>query len=466
MGTLLAARLQMEVSLAFHMIFAALGIGLPLLMVIAEGLALRTGREHYRALARKWAKATALTFAVGAVSGTALSFELGLLWPRFMALAGGVLGPAFALEGYAFFIEAIFLGLYLYGWDRISPRAHWLTGIAVAISGMMSGVLVVAANAWMQVPGGFTAEGLQLVDASPFAVFQTPAWFHMALHSTLSCYIATGFAVAGVYAMGLLRGRDDAYHRSGIGLALAVGTVAAVLQPLSGDLSARSVAEYQPLKLAAAEAHFETSSHVPLLIGGIPDEETGEVSYALRIPSGLSLLVGHDPATVIEGLNDYPRELWPPVLITHVAFQIMVGLGFFMIFVGGLFWLWRWRRGTAPRWLLAGVLAAAPAGFIALEAGWIVTEVGRQPWVIYEVMRTAEGVTPIAEVPWTLFGFSVLYLVLGTALVFLLRALAHGQPRLVGTQGRAAGANVGTALRDPNAAPRRDAGQPEEHDER
>ncbi|MEJ2504458.1 MAG: cytochrome ubiquinol oxidase subunit I, partial [Gemmatimonadota bacterium] len=250
MNALLAARAQMEVSLAFHMVFAALGIGLPLLMLVAEGLWLRTGREHYRHLARTWAKATALTFAVGAVSGTALSFELGLLWPRFMEVAGAVLGPAFALEGYAFFIEAIFLGLYLYGWDRLSPRAHWWTGVPVAVSGLLSGILVVAANAWMQTPTGVDAAsavgGQPLAIGDPLAVFRTPAWLQMSLHSTLSCYAATGFAVAGTYALGLLRGRSNAYHRAGLTLAMAVGATAAILQPLSGDLSARNVARYQP----------------------------------------------------------------------------------------------------------------------------------------------------------------------------------------------------------------------------
>lgn len=430
MDSLLAARAQMEVSLAFHMIFAALGIGMPLLMVAAEGLWLRTGQEHFRALARKWAKATALTFAVGAVSGTALSFELGLLWPRFMEFAGAIIGPAFALEGYAFFIEAIFLGLYLYGWERLSPRAHWLTGIPVALSGLASGILVVAANAWMQTPSGFRLEGGELVDVDPFAVFTTPAWFQMALHSSLSCYIATGFAVAGVYAAGMLRGRRDAYHRSGLRLSLALATVTALLQPLSGDLSARNVAEYQPIKLAAMEAHFETARGVPLLIGGIPNEETGEVSWALRIPRALSLLVAHDPDAEVPGLNDFPRELWPPVMITHVAFQVMVGCGFALIALGVGYWWLQWRRRARgsgePRWLLAALVVGAPLGFVALEAGWIVTEVGRQPWVVYEVMRTREAVTPLAQVPVTFWGFSLLYLGLAVALVALLRGLARG----------------------------------------
>ena len=424
MDALTAARAQMEVSLGFHMIFAALGIGLPLLMLIAEWRWLRTGSAHYRELARTWAKATALTFAVGAVSGTALSFELGLLWPRFMKLAGAVVGPAFALEGYAFFIEAIFLGLYLYGWDRLTPRAHWLTGWPVAISGLLSGILVVAANAWMQAPVGFelAADG-SLANPDPLATFRSPAWFHMAVHSSLSCYIATGFAVAGVYAFGMLRGRADPYHRSALGIALAVGTIAALLQPLSGDWSMREMAVYQPAKLAAAEAHFHTSSHAPLLIGGLPAAD-GNVRYAIRIPSGLSFMMGRSPETVVRGLDQTPAHERPPVLITHLAFQVMVGCAFALIAAGLLFWIAR-RRHTEPRWLQLLVLLAAPLGFVALEAGWILTEVGRQPWVVYGVMRTAAGVTPRSDVAYTFYGFTVLYLVLGCALIILLRGLAR-----------------------------------------
>ncbi|MCG8351455.1 MAG: cytochrome ubiquinol oxidase subunit I [Chloroflexales bacterium] len=430
MDTLTAARAQMEVSLAFHMIFAALGIGMPLLMMLAEGLWLRTRQPHYRDLARKWGKATALTFAIGAVSGTALSFELGLLWPRFMAFAGELIGPAFALEGYVFFIEAIFLGLYLYGWERLSPLAHWLTSIPIALSGMLSGVMVVAANAWMQNPVGFELIDGQPANINPLAAFLSPAWFQMALHSTLSCYIATGFAVAGVYAMGMLRGRRDAYHRSALTLSLALATVTALLQPISGDLSARHVAEYQPAKLAAMEAHFETSANAPLIIGGIPDAETGEVHYAIEIPNGLSLLIGRSSGTVVTGLNDIPANERPNVLLTHLAFQIMVASGFALIGLGLWFWLVRWRYPALDRpWLLRALVIGSPLGFLALETGWIVSEVGRQPWVIYEVMYTSAGVTPDPAVPLTFFGFSLLYVVLGITLAILLRALATGAPQ-------------------------------------
>ena len=357
-----------------------------------------------------------------------------------LGVAGGVLGPAFALEGYAFFTEAIFLGLYLYGWDRLSPRAHWLTGVPVAFTGFLSGVLVVAANAWMQTPTGLesalastgsTISSPQVVGplaiTDALAVFKSPAWFQLALHSSLSCYIATGFATAGVYALGLLKGRNDAYHRAGITLALAVGGIAAVLQPVSGDISARFVAEHQPAKLAAAEAHFETMRGAPLTLGGIPTGD-GEVVLAVQVPYGLSLLAHHDPNAEVTGLDAFPPEDRPNVLLTHLAFQLMVALGFAMIAVAAWFWWVKWRRpGTLPdrRALLRTVLIASPAGMLAIEFGWLLTEMGRQPWIIYEVLRTELGVTPIQEVPLTLLGFFVLYVALGTALVFLLRALAH-----------------------------------------
>jgi cytochrome d ubiquinol oxidase subunit I len=428
MDTLLAARAQMEVSLAFHMVFAALGIGMPLLMVLAEALWLRTGQAHYRDLARKWAKATALTFAIGAVSGTALSFELGLLWPRFMAFAGGIIGPAFALEGYAFFLEAIFLGLYLYGWERLSPRAHLAAGAAVAASGVLSGVLVVAANAWMQEPAGMRMAAGKAVEVSALAPFLSPAWGQMALHSTLSCYIATGFAAAGVYALGMLRGRRDAYHRAGLALTLAVGTAAALAQPLSGHVSAQHIARNQPAKLAAAEAHFHTQRGAPIVVGGIPDPETGTVRGALRIPRLLSFLATDDFDGEVKGLDSVPRELWPNVVVTHLAFDVMVGSAFAMIGLGLWFWLVRWRRREPGRWLLRALVAGSPLGMVALEAGWIVTEVGRQPWIVRGVMLTRDGVTTVGGVTATFFGFTVLYLALGTALALLLRRLATGAP--------------------------------------
>lgn len=431
MSNLFAARFQMAYSLGFHMIFAALGVGMPLLMFIAEGLWLKTRQERYLRLAKTWAKATGILFAIGAVSGTALSFEMGLLWPRFMAFAGGTIGPAFALEGFAFFMEAIFLGLYLYGWDRLSTRAHWFAGGVVALSGALSSALVVAANAWMQYP-----MGIDLLRSSPETVnaaallFTNPVWVVMTIHSTISTYAATGFAVAGVYAWGALRGRMDDMRRTAVAIALAVGTVAALIMPVTGHMSAQQVAELEPVKLAAMEAQFQTERRAPLRVGGLPDVAGQRVPFALSIPGGLSWLAYGDPNAEVAGLDRVPRADWPNIPVVHIAFQVMVAAGGAMVLVAAMFWWLRGRRGRAPGaterpWILRILVAAAPLGFIALEAGWIVSEVGRQPWIILGVMRTTEAVTPAAGLPVALSGFVVLYALLGTVLVWLLTRLRH-----------------------------------------
>ncbi len=432
MDTLTAARAQMEISLGFHMIFAAMGIGMPVLLLAAEWLYLRTGEAHYRELARRQTKVTALLFAIGAVSGTALSFELGLLWPGLMGMAGSVLGPTFALEGYAFFIEAVFIGLYLYGEGRMKPWHHWLAGVPVAVSGAASGILVVAANAWMQCPPPDTGTMLhgRFVTVDPSAAFRSPAWIPMAVHSTLACYIAVGFAITAVSAWAILKGRDRAYHRAAITLAMVMATASALLQPVSGDVLARMVARTQPVKLAAMEAHFETRRGADILVGGIVDAEHETVRGALRIPNGLSLLVAHDPDAEVRGLRETPRELRPPVGLVHTAFDVMVGAGTALMVVGAAFWLLRWRRrkrGDAgdPPWMLKALVACGPLGFLALEAGWVVTEAGRQPWTVQGLLFTRDAVTPAQGVGVTFVVFTALYLALGAVVVALLGYLAR-----------------------------------------
>jgi cytochrome d ubiquinol oxidase subunit I len=422
MSDLLAARSQMAVSLAFHIIFAVVGIGMPVLMVIAERRWQKTGDAIHLDLAKRWSKGTAILFAVGAVSGTVLSFELGLLWPGFMEAAGGIIGMPFSLEGFAFFTEAIFLGIYLYGWDRISPRSHLWSGVAVAVSGAASGIFVVTANSWMNSPAGFDLVDGRLVNIDPIAGMLNPMAFQQTLHMTLAAYTATGFAVAGIHAFLLLFDRENAFHRRALSAALVLGVPAAVLQPISGDISARSVAALQPVKLAAMEAHFETTASAPLTIGGFPDMETGETRYAIRIPYGLSLLAFHDPHAVVRGLNDFPREDWPNVPIVHIAFQIMVVLGTYLALLS-LWIAWRAYRKKdicASRWLLRAIALAAPMGFIAIEAGWTVTEVGRQPWIIYGVMRTADAVTPMPGLVVPFLLFTLLYCFLGVIVAWLL----------------------------------------------
>lgn len=422
MNDLLAARSQMAMSLGFHIVFAVVGIGMPLLMVLAEWRWHRTGDAICLDLAKRWARGTAILFAVGAVSGTVLSFELGLLWPQFMAFAGPVIGMPFSLEGFAFFIEAIFLGVYLYGWDRVSPRAHLLSGVAVAVSGAASGVFVVIANAWMNTPAGFDMAAGRVIAVRPLAALANPAAFQQTLHMMIAAYVGTGFAVAGIHAFLLLRHPKSAFHRRALTIALAVGAPAAVLQPISGDISARAVARQQPAKLAALEALFHTTRGAPLTIGGLPDTETRTVSMGLRIPYGLSLLAFHDPRAEVRGLDQVPRADWPPVAIVHVAFQVMVALGSYLALLS-LMLGWRaWRRKdpATSRGVLRAIALATPFGFLAIEAGWVVTEVGRQPWIIAGVLRTRDAVTPMPGIAVPFVLFTLLYVGLSAAVLWLL----------------------------------------------
>ena len=435
MNDLLAARSQMAMSLAFHIIFAAIGIAMPLLMVIAEWKWLRTKDEVYLTLAKRWARGTAILFAVGAVSGTVLSFELGLLWPSFMGYAGAIIGMPFSLEGFAFFTEAIFLGIYLYGWDRVPPRAHLFAGAVVAASGAFSGIFVVIANAWMNTPTGFRVVGGKPVDINPVAAMMNPAAFAQTLHMTLAAYAATGFVVAGIHAFMLRRDPRNRFHKSAIAIALTMGGVAALLQPLSGDILAKMVAQNLPVKLAAMEGQFATEKGAPLRIGGIPDESAGVTRYAIRIPYGLSILAYDDPNATVKGLNDFPANERPPVAIVHVSFQIMVACGMAMMGIAVLaawrYWrAWRRRSETwlASKWFLRALILGAPLGFIAIETGWVVTEVGRQPWIIYGVMRTAEAVTPVPRLVIPFITFTLLYIFLAACTVWLLLRQVAASP--------------------------------------
>lgn len=427
MSDLFAARSQMALSLGFHIVFAEIGIAMPLMMVVAEWRWRRTGDEVYLRLAKRWAKGTAILFAVGAVSGTVLSFELGLLWPRFMQLAGPIIGLPFSLEGFAFFTEAIFLGVYLYGWERISARAHLTAGILVAVSGAASAIFVVMVNAWMNTPTGLSMSGGQIARIDPIEGMLNPSSFQQSLHMLLAAYAATGLAVAGVHAWILLRKPDARFHRRALGLALLVGAPAAILQPVSGDVSARNVAVWQPTKLAALEGQFATERGAPLRIGGWPDVATERTRFAIEIPHGLSLLAFHDPDAEVRGLSSFARENWPPVPPVHIGFQIMVALGTTMAVVS----LWaafvaiRKKDVTRHRWLLRALAVVTPFGFIATEAGWTVTEVGRQPWVAQGVLRTADAVTPMPGLIVPMMTFAVLYLGLGAIVVALMVSMVR-----------------------------------------
>ena len=431
MTDLLAARLAMALSLGFHILFAAAGIAMPLLMVIAEWRWLRSRDPVDLELTKRWLKGTAILFAIGAVSGTVLSFELGLLWPGFMRWAGPVIGMPFSLEGLAFFLEAIFLGIYLYGWDRVPPLAHWAAGVIIAASGCLSGIFVVCANAWMNTPAGFRMENGVAVDIDPIAAMMNPAAFQQTLHMTIAAYLAIAFAASGIHARGLLRDPASAFHRRALAITLLLGIACAPLQLVSGDISAKQVAQSQPAKLAAMEGLWETQRRAPLTIGGLPDEREEVTRYGIELPGMLSWLAFGDLDAEVKGLREFPREDRPPVVITHVAFQVMVGAGTTLLAVALLSAVLWVRRRSVPvdRRFLKLLVLVSPLGLIAIEAGWIVTEVGRQPWIVYGVMRTRDAVTPMPGLVVPLVTIAALYVFLGLVVIALLRRQVFDAPR-------------------------------------
>jgi cytochrome d ubiquinol oxidase subunit I len=424
------ARGQMAMFFAFHIVFAVAGMGMPVLMVVAEAAYRKTGKPVYLELAKRWARGTGVLFAVGAVSGTVLSFEIGLLWPRFMEFSGGIIGLPFALEGFAFFSEAIFLGIYLYGWEKVSPRLHLLSGAGVALGGIVSGIFVVTANAWMNSPAGFTLLDGRPIAIFPFAAMFNPAWKTETLHMTLAAFAASGFAVAGIHAFMLMRNGDNLFHRRALAIALGVGGTAAILLPVSGDLSARFVARNQPAKLAALEGQFRTERGAPVRIGGIPDVDAMQTRYAIEIPRGLSFLAFGDPDAEVKGLSAYPRDEWPNPLPVHLAFQFMVASGSVMsaLALAAGFIAWRKREWLYHRRFLGAVASCGPLGILSVEAGWIVTELGRQPWAIHRVMRTADAVTTVGGLAIPFVFFSLIYLALGISAAILLRREVSASP--------------------------------------
>jgi len=410
----------MAFSLGFHIIFAAVGMTMPFFMAASHYLYLKNGKKEDLALTHMWSKGVAILFAVGAVSGTTLSFELGLLWPNFMKYAGPIIGMPFSWEGTAFFLEAIFLGLFLYGWNKMPRWAHWWSGIMVGVCGFASGIFILAANAWMNSPAGFDWNNGVATNIDPVAAMFNKAWLHQTVHMQLAALQSVGFAVAGIHAVLLLKNRNRELNLRALKISIAFGAVAALLQPLSGHFAAQRVAVLQPAKLAAMESHFKTEKNASLVIGGIPNLEEQTVEYGLKIPGALSFLAFNDFNAEVKGLEEFPREEWPPVLITHVAFQIMVGLGTWMAaFSALLFFLW-YRGGLIKPLILKLLVITAPMGFIALEAGWVVTEVGRQPWVIYGILKTKDAVTDFPSLQFHFWLFGVLYLILAFTAVWLL----------------------------------------------
>ena len=394
---LLAARYQMALSLGFHIVLSCFGVALPALIYVLHRRGLRNDDHDALVLAKKWAKVSAVLFAVGAVSGTILSFEMGLLWPGMMSTYGDVIGRPFALEGIAFFLEAVFIGIYLYGWDRLPPKIHLRTLYPIIASGAFGTFCIISVNAWMNNPAGFDTDPTtgEIIDIDPLAAMLNNAVWWQSIHMFVAAYAVTGFLVAAVYAIGILRGRNDRSHRMGLGVAMSFAAVAALSQPVIGHFTGQRLAEDQPSKLAAFELAEESEDRAPLTIGGLWID--GEKRFGIEIPLLGSIASGNSLNQVVPGINDIPEDERPPINVTHLAFQAMVGAGTLMAGIALAWWWFRRRDGHEEyvhrRWLLRSIVLGGGLSVLALEAGWTATEVGRQPWIVYGEMRVSEAVT-------------------------------------------------------------------------
>src|SRR5215210_4461777 len=423
---LLEARQMQALSFAVHIPLVCFGVAFPAFVVFMEWAWLRTGDPLYRTIAKRWSKVMIALFAVGVVTGTILSFELGLLWPEFMSTFGDVFGLAFALEGFSFFLEAIFIAIYVYGWDRLSPRLHLLTGIPVIVAGFTGSMFVIAVNAWMNNPSGFQLRGGETVDVRPWeALFGNSHLWHEVVHMYLAAYIVAGFLVAAVYAVLWLRGERSRYVRTALLVPLIAAAVAAPAQLVVGDWAAREVTENQPVKLAALEGVGHSEKGAPVHIGGW--YEDGDVNGGIAIPKLLSLLAYHDPDAEVRGLDTVPRDDQPPINVVRFAFQAMVGIGTGLAALAGWFLVSWVRRHRLPdsRWFYRAVVAAGPLAVVALVSGWIVTEVGRQPWIVYGVMRTEEAVTGADGILVGYAALAAVYAGLGVITGWVLRRIAR-----------------------------------------
>jgi cytochrome d ubiquinol oxidase subunit I len=427
---LLQARQMQALSFTMHIPLVCFGIAFPAMVLFAEWLFLRSGDELYRTLARRWTRIMAALFAVGVITGTILSFEMGLLWPQFTATFGSVFGLGFAIEGFSFFTEAIFIGIYVYGWTRLSPRAHFLSGIPIVIAGMTGSLMVIAVNAWMNHPSGFTLVGARATHVHPLsALFGNSYLWHELVHMYIAGYIVCGFLVAGAYAIGRMRGKWGRYERTALAIPLTIAALAAPVQVLVGDWAGREVATQQPVKLAALEGLAKTTKGADEHVLGWYEHE--QVKYGIAIPNLLSLLAFHNPNATVTGLDAVPKNRQPPVNVVRISFQVMVAIGTLLALLGVWLLAVRIRRKRLPEspWFYRAVALAGPASLVALVAGWVTTEVGRQPWIVYKVMLTSQAVTGAGGIVVGYATLALVYLGVVCAVFWILRRLARSSLR-------------------------------------
>ena len=422
------SRVLTEVTLSFHIIYATLGVGVPIMIMIAQWVGIKNNDEHYILMARRWARGFVITVAVGVVTGTVIGLQLSLLWPNFMQVAGKLIALPLFMETFAFFFEAIFLGIYLYTWDRFeNQKKHLLLLIPVAIGASMSAVFITIVNSFMNAPQGFDMVDGQLVNIQPLVAMFNPAVPTKVAHVLVTAYMTCAFLLASIAAYRLMRGSDHIYHKKALYLMMKLGFIFSIATAMIGDYSGKYLAEYQPEKLAAAEWHFETSENAPLVLFGVLDES--EIKYALTIPYALSFLAHNSFTKEVIGLDQFPVEEHPPYSI-HYHFNIMVFIGMFMLFVSALYLLANWRKWTFIRskWFRFIVVLGGPLSIIAIEAGWWLAEVGRQPWILRGYMTTAEGATTSGQVDLMLILFSILYFILGVGSVVTLHRMFKNNP--------------------------------------
>jgi cytochrome d ubiquinol oxidase subunit I len=438
---LLQARQMQALSFAVHIPLVCFGISLPVMVLFAEWLYMRSGDPTYRTLARRWSRVMVTLFAVGVITGTVLSFEMGLLWPNFMGTFGGVFGLGFAIEGFSFFVEAIFIGIYVYGWGRLSPRAHLLSGVPIVITGLTGSLMVISVNAWMNHPGGFRMRAGRVLDVNPVrALFGNTYLWHELVHMYVAGYVVTGFIFAAVYAFARLRGRWGRYERAAIAIPLTIAALASIVQGPVGDWAARDVAKSQPTKLAALEGLPKTTRGAPEHLLGWYD--VGRVKYGIEVPHLLSVLAFHSWNAPVQGLDAVPADQRPPVNVVRASFQLMVGIGTYLGLLGVAYLVVWIRRKRPPRsaWFYRAVVLAGPLSVVALIAGWVVTEVGRQPWIVYRVMPTDAAVTGAHGIPIGYAALAGSYVVVGGGLAWGLRRLARAPLELAPDAGTALGA--------------------------
>lgn len=422
------SRALTELTLSFHILFATLGVGVPLMILIAQYVGDKKNDEHYTLMARRWARGFTITVAVGVVTGTVIGLQLSLLWPQFMELAGQIIALPLFMETFAFFFEAIFLGIYLYTWDRFkNPKHHMLLLIPVAIGASMSAVFITVVNAFMNAPRGFDIVGGELINIQPILAMFTPAMPTKIGHVLTSSFMTVAFILAAIAAYKLLKGEEQVYHKKALYLMMKLGIIFSIATAVVGDFSAKYLAEYQPEKLAAAEWHFETEEGADLIFFGVLDGE--EVKYEIRVPKVLSFLASNDFNAEVTGLNEFSEDERPPLII-HYFFDIMVSIGVLMIFLSLAFVLGKWRnwRWIEDRWFRWLIVLSGPLSLVAIEAGWWLAELGRQPWILYGLMRTEEGATTATGVEWLFIAFGIVYLILGVGSVVVLHRMFKNNP--------------------------------------